>query len=142
MSIILPKTCNLGSAHAGLVGTVGVTLCHPDGSTHTARTTNDIYELGVLSGCYGKEITFPDNWTGSILWDSGAPNPVHASEDYDVEGIIDKIEEDTSAATPANIAAAVWDALHIDYQLAGSMGEYLTKTYKAAKKVFIRAGKV
>jgi len=303
MSLILPKTCSMGSSKTGLVGTIGVALLNPDGTVHTARTTAGIYEIG--GGCYGKEITFDDNWKGSILWDTGGGSPVYATEDYDVEGMIDMIEEDTSkmhfagddikatldgekvvltdateaqidaietdtneiqgklptnnimgssiktdkddeidaikaqtdklqfavdndikatldgekvvltdateaqidaiesdlntpdqykadvsalaledggrlqnvetdtneiqgklpddkiagsidatsleskhgvlsweSATSANIAAAVWNALHTDYQLSGSMGEYMTKIYNAAKKVFMHGGKV
>jgi len=138
MSLTHPKTCSMGNSHAGLIGTIGVTLYHPDGTVHTARTTGGIYELDAPSGCYGKEITFPDNWSGSILWDSGGGSPVHASEDYEVEGMIDALGEETSATA---IASAVWGALHGDHQLPGSMGEYLTKIYNAAKKVFIRGGK-
>ena len=94
MSIILPKTCAMGGSKTGLVGTIGVTLLNPDGTVHTARATADIYEIG--GGCYGKEIAFDDNWKGSIKWDTGGGSPVYATEDYDVEGLIDMIEEDTS----------------------------------------------
>ena len=267
----------MGGNKTGLVGTIGVTLLNPDGTVHTARAIAGIYEIG--GGCYGKEITFPDNWKGSIKWDTGGGSPVYATEDYDVEGLIDMIEEDTSkmnftgddikatldgekvalsdategqiddietdlntpdqykadisalatssaltthdtevkaevndnevkidnlqtdldnpnqykadvsalaledggriqnievdtnemqgklpndkiagssdatsleskhgvgswlSAAPTAVAAAVWNALHTDHQLAGSMGEYMTKMYNAAKKIFIRAGK-
>lgn len=94
MSLTLPKTCAMGGSNTGLVGTIGVALLNPDGTTHTARATAGIYEIG--GGCYGKEITFPDNWKGSIKWDTGGGSPVYATEDYDVEGLIDMIEEDTS----------------------------------------------
>jgi len=39
--------------------------------------------------------------------------------------------------TPVAVASAVWNALHGNYQLPGSMGEYLTKIYNVARKVFI-----
>jgi len=84
----------MGSSKTGLVGTIGVTLLNPDGTEHTPRTTTGIYEIG--GGCYGKEITFPDNWKGSIKWDTGGGSPAYATEDYDIEGLIDMIEEDTS----------------------------------------------
>lgn len=86
MSLILPKTCSIGGSNTGLVGTIGVTLLDPDGTTHTARATADIYEIG--GGCYGKEITFEDNWKGVIMWDSGGGSPVYASEEYYTEGAI------------------------------------------------------
>ena len=94
MTLTLPKTCSMGGSKTGLVGTIGVTLLNPDGTTHTARATAGIYEIG--GGCYGKEITFPDNWKGSIKWDTGGGSPAYATEDYDVEGLIDMIEEATS----------------------------------------------
>ena len=94
MSLTLPKTCAMGDSKTGLVGTIGVALLNPDGTVHTARATAGIYEIG--GGCYGKEITFPDNWKGSLKWDTGGGSPVYATEDYDIEGLIDMIEEDTS----------------------------------------------
>ena len=94
MSLTLPKTCAMGGNKTGLVGTIGVALLNPDGTVHTARATAGIYEIG--GGCYGKEIIFPDNWKGSLKWDTGGGSPVYATEDYDIEGLIDMIEEDTS----------------------------------------------
>lgn len=80
MALALPKTCSMGSSKTGLVGTIGVTLLNPDGTTHTARATAGIYEIG--GGCYGKEIVFPDDWLGSIKWDTGGGSPVYAVEEY------------------------------------------------------------
>ena len=80
MTLTLPKTCALGGSQTGLVGTAGVTLLNPDGTTHTARATAGIYEIG--GGCYGKNIVFSDDWIGSILWDSGGGSPVYATEEY------------------------------------------------------------
>lgn len=94
MTLILPKTCAMGGSKTGLVGTIGVTLLNPDGTTHTARATASIYEIG--GGCYGKEIVFPDNWSGSLKWDTGGGTPVYAVEEYVIEGLLDMIEEDTS----------------------------------------------
>lgn len=108
MTLTLPKTCSMGGSKTGLVGTIGITLLDPDGSVHTARTPAGIYEIG--GGCYGKEITFPDNWKGSIKWDTGGGSPVYATEDYDVEGLIDMIEEDTNdiQATLTAIKGTGW----------------------------------
>lgn len=80
MTITLPKTCALGGSQTGLVGTAGVTLLNPDGTTHTARAIAGIYEIG--GGCYGKNIELPDDWKGSLKWDSGGGSPVYAVEDY------------------------------------------------------------
>lgn len=80
MTLTLPKTCALGGSNTGLAGTVGVALLNPDGTTHTARATAGIYEIG--GGCYGKNIELPDDWKGSLKWDSGGGSPVYAVEDY------------------------------------------------------------
>ena len=80
MTLTLTKTCSMGGTHTGLVGTIGVTLLNPDGTVHTARATATIYEIG--GGCYGKQITFTDDWVGSIKWDTGGGSPVYAVEDY------------------------------------------------------------
>ncbi len=80
MTITLPKMCSMSSSQTGLVGTIGVTLLNPDGTTHTARTTVGIYEIG--GGSYGKQIGFDDNWIGSIKWDTGGGSPVYAIEEY------------------------------------------------------------
>lgn len=101
MSLILPKTCSMGGSQTGLVGTIGVTLLNPDGTTHTARATAGIYEIG--GGCYGNQITFDDNWKGSIKWDTGGGSPVYASEEYVIEGLVDAIEEDTGTTLDALI---------------------------------------
>lgn len=89
MSLTLPKTCSMGGSKTGLVGTIGVTLLDPDGTTHTARATAGIYEIG--GGCYGKEITFEDNWKGVLLWDTGGGSPVYASEEYHMGAIWDEV---------------------------------------------------
>lgn len=98
MSLVLPKTCGMGGSKTGLVGTIGVTLLNPDGTVHTARATTGIYEIS--GGCYGKEITFDDNWKGSIKWDTGGGSPVYAVEEYNIEGL-----------TVNAIADQVWDEI-------------------------------
>jgi hypothetical protein len=82
----------MGSSKTGLVGTVGVTLLTSSGTVHTARATTSIYEIG--GGCYGKNISFPDNWAGSIKWDTGGGSPVYACEEYAVDGLVDMVIED------------------------------------------------
>ena len=111
MSLTLPKTCSMGGSKTGLVATIGVTLLNPDGTTHTARATAGIYEIG--GGCYGKEITFEDNWNGVLLWDTGGGSPVYASEEYNTGGLGD------------SIADAIWDELQSGHTVVGSFGEYL-----------------
>lgn len=106
----------------------------------------------VLSDTDETQSKLPDNY---IMGSS-----VTTDKDDEIDAIHDKLPDDKIAgssdatsleskhgtgswitATTSNIAAAVWDALHADHQLSGSMGEYLTKIYNKAKKVFIRGGK-
>jgi len=89
MSLTIPKTCSMGSSQTGLVGTIGVTLLNSNGTVHTARTTDGIFEIG--GGCYGKNITFPDDFKGSIKWDTGGGTPFYAVEDYFVDGKVNSI---------------------------------------------------
>ena len=79
MTVIIPRSVAFGDSKTGLA-TVGLTLLNPDGTTHTARTTTDVYE--IAGGGYGKNITFPDNWKGILKWDSGEGSPIYAYEDY------------------------------------------------------------
>jgi len=93
MSLNLPQTCNMGDSQTGLAGTIGVTLLNPDGTVKTARTTDGIYEIG--GGTYGKIITFDDNWSGVIVWDTGGDTPYYAVTEYNLEGMADAIKEKT-----------------------------------------------
>ena len=107
MAIILPKTCAFGGSKTGLAGTVGVELLNPDGTTHTARATASIYEIG--GGCYGKQIVFPDDWKGSLKWDTGGGSPVYAVEDYShptVEAIAFETWEEILTGATHNIATS------------------------------------
>ena len=88
MSVSFPKVVDFGNADAGLT-TVGYTLINSDGSTQQARTTDGVYELN--GGCYGANISFPDNWKGIILWDTGESSPSYAAEEYDNEGLITNV---------------------------------------------------
>ncbi|MHC1623453.1 MAG: hypothetical protein ACXQTR_02540 [Candidatus Methanospirareceae archaeon] len=107
MSLKLPKTCSMGGSQTGLVNTIGITLLNPDGTVHTARTTTGIYEIG--GGCYGKEITFDDNWSGIIIWDTGGANPVYAIEEYNIEGMVDQLDAslNTVIAKTSNLPSGI-----------------------------------
>lgn len=106
MTITLPKTASFGGTHTGLVGTAGVAILNADGTVHTARTIAGIYEIG--GGCYGKEVTFADNFKGSLKWDTGGGTPVYAVEEYiyyENNPIVDDIYTRIGAPDGASIAA-------------------------------------
>jgi hypothetical protein len=122
MSLIFPKTCNMGSSKTGLVGTIGVTLFNADGTTHTARTTSGIYEFG--GGCYGKEFTFPDNWKGSVFWDTGDGSPVYAVEEYEIGGAVAAIWDDEDAESILYGGEVVFCGVHGSSGTAKPIGTY------------------
>lgn len=64
------KTVNFGKTKTGLL-TVGYTLYDTIGVVVTPRTEDDVYEVGNGTGIYSAEVTFPDNFSGTILWDTG-----------------------------------------------------------------------
>jgi len=79
----------MGSSQTGLVGTIGLTLLSADGTVYRARNTGNIYEIG--GGCYGKNISFPDSWAGSLMWDTGGGTPVYAVEGYTTDGLLEDV---------------------------------------------------
>jgi len=81
VSISLVRNVNFGRSKRGL-NTVGYTLVNSVGSITAPRQTAGVHEVGTETGIYAALITFPTNFHGSILWDTGGPNPVHASENY------------------------------------------------------------
>lgn len=66
------RTADFGRSKAGLA-TVGYTL--QGGS----RIEAGVAEVGTSTGIYGATITFPDSFTGWILWDSGEATPVYVA---------------------------------------------------------------
>lgn len=81
MSISLVKNVNFGRSFRGLT-TVGYTLINSVGGVAAARSGAGVYEVGTLTGIYGARITFPTEFHGSVLWDTGGDNPKYASEEY------------------------------------------------------------
>jgi hypothetical protein len=87
MSLSQLRTVNFGKSRTGLTGTVGFTLYNNDGTVNTARNTAGIYEVAAGSGIYASYVSFPDDFRGSIYWDSGeiGGRLVHAIEQYNYE---------------------------------------------------------
>ena len=81
MPITAVKSANFGKLRGGL-STVGYTLYSSSGAVAAVRSTTDVHELGSNTGIYAAPIAFPDNFTGSILWDTGqGVDTVYASEE-------------------------------------------------------------
>lgn len=85
MALQLLKNVNFGPQKSGLTGQVGYTILDVTGNSLTSRTTTGVYELANGSGIYAANVTFPDNFHGAILWDSGDLSPAYASEQCNVE---------------------------------------------------------
>ena len=93
MAVSISKTCTMGSSQTGLVGTIGYTLLKVDGTVEVARSIVAIYEIG--GGCYGKDVSFPDDFVGSIVWDTGGVTPVYAAEDCYIDALVNMVLDDT-----------------------------------------------
>lgn len=68
MPLELLHNVNFGKSRTGL-STVGYTVKDISGSIVTPRTTGSVYEL--TGGMYAAAITFPDDFNGSVCWDTG-----------------------------------------------------------------------
>lgn len=80
--ITISKSVNFGSSKGGL-STVGYTLKNYDGSEQQARTTSGVTEIVTNKGIYGASISFPDTFSGFLVWDTGGGSPVYAVENFD-----------------------------------------------------------
>jgi hypothetical protein len=87
MAISQLRNVNFGSTNVNLTGSIGVGFAVYDtaGTLISARTTNGVYQTLSGSGIYNAYISFPDNFRGSILWDTGGGSPTYASEQYNYE---------------------------------------------------------
>lgn len=85
MSITIAKSVNFGAGYTGFTN-VGYTLVNFDKSIQEARSIAGIVEVITGTGIFGGNITFPDNWSGFIVWDTGDTPPAvpaTASENFD-----------------------------------------------------------
>lgn len=73
MSTTQAKSANFGSRKSGATGSLGVgyTLLSPIGAVVTPRTTASVVEMLSGSGLYSADVTIPDAFEGSIVWDTG-----------------------------------------------------------------------
>lgn len=81
------RICNFGRSKLNATGSsgVGYQLINNDGTVTVARTTNGVYQ--TAPGIYSAYITFPNEFRGQILWDTGAifPETYYASEQHNTE---------------------------------------------------------
>ena len=87
MSLSQLRNVNLGRSCANATGSsgVGYTILNEAGLISSPRTTSDVIQLAP--GIYSAYISFPDNFRGQILWDTGStfPTSSYAVEGYNYE---------------------------------------------------------
>lgn len=87
MSLSQLCNCNFGSTKLNATGSFGVgyTLLDATGSIASARTTAGVYQ--TAPGIYAANVSFPDDFHGQILWDTGTTfmTASYATEQYNVE---------------------------------------------------------
>ena len=83
------RNCNFGRSRANATGSTGVgyTVMDVSGAIVQPRTTTGVYQLTSGSGLYAAYISFPDDFRGQIMWDTGTafPTASYATEQYNVE---------------------------------------------------------
>lgn len=89
MSLQQLRNCNFGSNRANATGSsgVGYVLLDIAGNVVTPRTTTGVYQLTSGSGIYSAYVTFPDDFHGQLLWDTGTAfvTASYAAEQVNVE---------------------------------------------------------
>jgi hypothetical protein len=106
MSLQQLRNVTFGKSKANATGTLGVgyTMLDYTGNIITSRTTSGVYQLTSGSGLYAAYVTFPDNFHGQLLWDTGTAfaETYYATEQYNVEEnnpLIDTIHSNIEIVT-------------------------------------------
>lgn len=88
------RNVNFGKSKQGATGPsgVGYQVLDTAGSVVSARTTSGVYQ--TAPGIYGAFITFPDDFRGQVLWDTGTafPETHYATEQYNYEENSPKVD--------------------------------------------------
>jgi hypothetical protein len=95
------RNVNFGRTKSNATGSsgVGYQLLDVAGSPSAPRTTTGVYQ--TAPGIYAAYITFPDDFRGQILWDTGTtfPTASYATEQYNVEENDPKVSLTHTAVT-------------------------------------------
>jgi hypothetical protein len=104
MSYSFRAEVNFGAEYTGLA-TVGYQLYDSTGAAVGSRVTTGVAEVGTATGIYGKDLTFADDWRGSIQWDTGTDPVERGSESINPTTIVDNqllIESTVVSYSPEN----------------------------------------
>lgn len=89
MTLQFLQTVNFGRSRANATGSLGVgyTIYDVSGTVVTPRTVLGVYQLFSGSGNYAANISYPSNFNGSVLWDTGIAflTASYASEQFNFE---------------------------------------------------------
>lgn len=81
------RNVNFGRTRLNATGSTGVgyQLLDETGTVQSSRTTTGVYQ--TAPGIYAAYISFPDNFRGQVLWDTGTAflTASYATEQYNVE---------------------------------------------------------
>lgn len=91
------RNANFGRNRANATGSTGVgyTLMDMSGSIVAPRTTSGVYQLESGSGLYAAYVTFPSDFRGQVMWDTGTAfvTKSYAVEQYNVEENNPKVDD-------------------------------------------------
>jgi hypothetical protein len=106
MPVLQVRLVNFGKTRGSLT-TVGYAIFDATGSVTTPRTGVGVYELSGSTGVYGVNATFPDNFIGSIIWDTGQNinQLLVAAETYDYRSNNPSVISDIQSIVSASIIA-------------------------------------
>lgn len=90
------RSADFGSFYAGSTS-INYSLYSSSNALIDGPTTVGVSEVGTLTGVYAANISFPDDFHGTILWSSGGADPVFVSEQFNVEENNPKIDQIHSA---------------------------------------------
>jgi len=112
MSLDQLRNCNFGRLKLNATGSTGVgyTVLDTAGAIVSPRTTTGVYQ--TAPGIYAAYITFPTQFRGQVLWDTGSAfvTSSYATEQYNVEENNPKIDAiDTKVTMMSGTIGQLYD---------------------------------
>ena len=111
------RNVNFGRTKSNATGSTGVgyTLMDISGSIVSARAVAGVYQLTSGSGLYAAYISFPNNFRGQLMWDTGTAfvTASYATEQFNVEENNPKVDDTLRMVT--QISGTVGQLYDINY---------------------------
>lgn len=100
MSFSKLQVANFGKSKGFATGSngAGYIVLDVSGSIIISRTTGSVYELSPGSGNYAAYVSYPDDFHGSILWDTGTAfsGTFYAGEEFNYEANNPRVDASNS----------------------------------------------